>query len=258
MINAEIETKPRKEREPSVSLRAINTIFGDQVIHKDLILDFYYGQAVVLMGASGCGKTTLMRGMVGLETAVTGSCLFEGQNLLTLSDQEWLPFRQKIAFAFQQGALFDSLSVFENCAFPLREHPEVSEEMVQARVDHLLKEFDLQDARDKLPKDISGGMQKRVGLTRALVVEPQLLLLDEPTAGLDPTNTKKVVEIVRQYVARGATVLIVTHDREAAFAMGDRLVLFGDGGIVADMKVDEVGTVSSNKIQEFLCREGAH
>lgn len=246
-----------KKNTPRIAMKNVNTVFGEQVIHKNLAFDLNAGEAVVLLGASGCGKTTLMRGMVGLEPAVTGTCMFAGKNLFDLSEDEWLPFRKRIAFAFQYGALFDGLSVYENCAFPLRELGNLSEEQISERVTNLLEILGIQDAKDKLPADISGGMQKRVGIARALAVEPEVLLLDEPTAGLDPSNCKKVVEIVRRLVGQGATVVIVSHDRESTLAMADRLVLLGEGKVVADIPTEQINAAAGQKIAQFL-GDGGH
>src|SRR6267378_8671073 len=189
------------------------------------------GETLVIMGSSGAGKTVLLRLVAGLIRPDGGRLRVFGRNIERLSEEELLPIRRRMGYVFQGAALFDSLSVYENVAFPLREHTDLSEAAIRERVVHVLSLVGLgDDVLPRLPSELSGGMRKRVGIARALVIEPELMLFDEPTAGLDPTNSKMVGELILE-LKRGPcdTSIVVTHDVELARTVADRLAILMDG-----------------------------
>lgn len=219
--------------EALAEFRGIETRFGRREVHKGIDLAVERGEVLTLLGGSGSGKSTLLRMLVGLETPSAGSCLFEGKKLETLAKAEWSNVRRKVAYAFQNGALFDSLTVLENLSYPLEEHTDLTEEEREARVMQLLARFGMEDAAHNMPAELSGGMQKRVGLARAIVLDPELVLYDEPTAGLDPANGRKIEKMILDLKASGKTALLVTHDTWLARQVSDRLAMIVDGRIAA-------------------------
>jgi phospholipid/cholesterol/gamma-HCH transport system ATP-binding protein len=186
---------------------------------------------VSLIGGSGTGKSVLLRAIIGLESPDRGEILFKGKNLVGLSEDEWIEVRKSIAYAFQGGALFDSLTVEENLLYPLDAHTKLSRSEKQKKVDATLDLLGLKGANHLLPSDLSGGMQKRAGLARALILDPEVILYDEPTAGLDPFNTKNVQDIINDLKARGKAGVLVTHDMPTAMATCERLSLLMNGRI---------------------------
>src|SRR5947199_4000784 len=185
------------------------------------------GETLVVMGGSGSGKTVLLRHVAGLVRPDAGEVRVFGRNIERLSEEELLPSRRRMGYVFQGAALFDSLSVYENVAFPLREHTDLSEAEIRERIVHVLSLVGLgEDILPLLPSELSGGMRKRVGVARALVIEPELMLFDEPTAGLDPTNSKMVGELIVQLKDGGGdTSIVVTHAVELARTVADRLAI---------------------------------
>ncbi len=215
------------------------------------------GETLVVMGGSGSGKTVLLRHVAGLVRPDAGEVCVFGRNIERLSEEELLPIRRRMGYVFQGAALFDSLSVYENVAFPLREHTDLSEAAIRERVVHVLSLVGLgDDVLPLLPSELSGGMRKRVGIARALVIEPELMLFDEPTAGLDPTNSKMVGELIVE-LKRGPcdTSIVVTHDVELARTVADRLAILMDGRFAAVGRADEVMTSGEPAVQAFLAGE---
>jgi phospholipid/cholesterol/gamma-HCH transport system ATP-binding protein len=215
------------------------------------------GERLVIMGGSGSGKTVCLRLVAGLIRPDSGQVRVFGRNIEHLSEEALLPIRRRMGYVFQGAALFDSLSVYENVAFPLRENAQLDEAQMRERVGRLLSLVGLDaDAAAKLPGELSGGMRKRVGIARALAVEPEVLLFDEPTAGLDPTNSKIVTDLIAA-LGTGVcdTAIIVTHDIELAYAVGDRIAILVDGQFAAMGTPDEVRTSREPAVQAFLAGE---
>jgi phospholipid/cholesterol/gamma-HCH transport system ATP-binding protein len=215
------------------------------------------GETLVVMGGSGSGKTVLLRHVAGLVRPDAGEVRTFGINIERLSEEELLPIRQRMGYVFQGAALFDSLSVYENVAFPLREHTELPESEIRTRIVHVLSLVGLgEDILRLVPSELSGGMRKRVGVARALVIEPELMLFDEPTAGLDPTNAKMVGELIVQLKdGVGDTSIVVTHDVELARTVADRLAILMDGRFAVVGRPDEVMTSGEPAVQAFLAGE---
>jgi phospholipid/cholesterol/gamma-HCH transport system ATP-binding protein len=193
------------------------------------------GETLVVVGGSGAGKSTLIRQVVGLERPDSGRVLIDGVDLLSLGEVELLRARRNFAVVFQNGALLDSLSVFDNVAFPLREELGLRGHEVERRVMAKLEALSLVDAKHKLPGELSGGMVKRVGVARALVVEPQILVYDEPTTGLDPVTSRKVDALIDEMRDKFlVTSLVITHDMATAYEIADRVMLLDHGRFVAE------------------------
>jgi phospholipid/cholesterol/gamma-HCH transport system ATP-binding protein len=215
------------------------------------------GETLVVMGGSGSGKTVLLRHVAGLIRPDAGEVRVFGLGIERLSEEELLPIRRRMGYVFQGAALFDSLSVYENVAFPLREHTGLAEPEIRERVAHVLSLVGLgEDVLTQLPSELSGGMRKRVGIARALVIEPELMLFDEPTAGLDPTNSKMVGELIVQLKGgAGDTSIVVTHDVELARTVADRLAILLDGRFAVVGHPNEVMTSGDPAVQAFLAGE---
>jgi phospholipid/cholesterol/gamma-HCH transport system ATP-binding protein len=215
------------------------------------------GETLVVMGGSGSGKTVLLRLIAGLLQPDAGQIRVFDRNIERLDEEELLPIRRRLGYVFQGAALFDSLSVYENVAYPLREHTRLSEAEIRQRVIHFLSLVGLNDTvLDLLPAELSGGMRKRVGIARALVGEPEAMLYDEPTAGLDPTNSKLVTElIVRMREGVCDSSIVVTHDLELARSVADRMAVLIDGRFAAMGAPAEVTASGDPAVQAFLAGE---
>ena len=215
------------------------------------------GETLVVMGGSGSGKTVLLRLVAGLIRPDAGQISVFYRAIERLSEEELLPLRRRLGFVFQGAALFDSLSVYENVAYPLREHASLDEAEIRARVVRNLSLVGLGgEVLGLLPSELSGGMRKRVGIARALCVEPEALLFDEPTGGLDPTNSKLVGELIREL--RGGvcdTAIVVTHDLELARTVADRVAVLIDGRFATIGPVGAVLETTDSAVQAFLAGE---
>lgn len=226
-----------------MSVVNLETKFKTKVIHSQLNLEVLRGETLVLFGGSGSGKSTLLRALIGLEQPTSGAIYYGDCNLIDLSEREWKPIRQKIAYAFQGGALFDSLTVAENLLYPLNEHTKLSPKDAMERVREILEKMGLPGTEELLPASLSGGMQKRVGLARAIILDPEIILYDEPTAGLDPANSRKIAEAILLLKKSGKTSILVTHDTACALQVADRIAYIHEGKIAA---LQPIGEVKSN------------
>ncbi len=207
--------------------------FGRKTVHTDVNFHVNKGECLGLIGGSGCGKSVLLRSLIGLEKPDHGQIFVFGTDIAPLKEIDLLPFRQKVAYAFQGGALFDSLSVYENLAYPLREHTDTPEDEISQKIKNVLGEFGLLGNEHLFPSELSGGMQKRVGVARAIIMHPDIILYDEPTAGLDPYNTRKIQEMILELKKKGVTSILVTHDMPTVFEVCDRVALIIKGKIGA-------------------------
>jgi len=212
------------------------------------------GETLVVMGSSGSGKTVLLRLIAGLLRPDAGWIRVFGRNIEDLSEEELLPIRRRMGYVFQGAALFDSLTVYENVAYPLREHTRLREDEIRQRVVHFLSLVGLgPEILGQLPAELSGGMRKRVGIARALVGEPEVMLFDEPTAGLDPTNSKMVAElIVRMGEGVCDSSIVVTHDLELTKAVADRVAVLIHGCFATVGTLGAVLESQNNAVQAFL------
>lgn len=225
--------------------------FGPKEVHKDINFTVKKGECLGLIGASGTGKSVLLRSLIGLERPDEGSVVFDGINVNQIAERDLPEIRKRMAYAFQGGALFDSMTVFDNLAYPLREHTKMTEREIRIKIEEQLTAFGLQDNENVFPGNLSGGMQKRVGLARAIILGPEVILYDEPTAGLDPYNTKKIQDMMLRLKATGVTSILVTHDMPVAFAVCDRIAMLMDGRIKAIGTIEEIEKQESNLIAQF-------
>jgi phospholipid/cholesterol/gamma-HCH transport system ATP-binding protein len=187
-----------------------------------------------------------------LETPDSGNVVVDGREINLLTEQELTKVRQKVSYVFQGGALFDSLSVFDNLAYALKEHTQLSDDQIAKKINSTLGEFGLFDSEHLMPSQLSGGMQKRVGLARAMVMDPEVLLYDEPTAGLDPFNTKRIQELILRLKKTGVTSILVTHDMPVALEVCDRLALLLRGKIVEEMTPTEFHKSKKALMHQFI------
>ncbi|MFL9609251.1 ABC transporter ATP-binding protein [Methylobacillus sp. Pita2] len=243
-----------KKTRPICEIKKVWTVFGSNVVHQDLDLTINAGEIVSLVGGSGSGKTTLLRHIVGLTRPTKGEVLLFGKNLHKMSRVPQQRLMNRLGMLFQQGALFSALSVFDNIAFPLRELKQFDEATIHQLVLHKLSLVEMEpDTGSRLPSQLSGGMIKRVALARALALEPELLLLDEPTAGLDPDRSEKFVELIKSIKhALGLTVIFVTHDLDTLVSLTDKVAVLADKRIVANCGLRELGNIDHPFVQNFF------
>lgn len=241
--------------EKILEVKNITKSFDEKHVHRGVNFSLYKGETVGLLGNSGTGKSVLLRSLIGLESIDDGEILFHNERIDTLSEKELYPVRTRISYCFQSGALFDSISVFENIAYPLFEHTDLSEAEIEKRVFDILDIVNMRDAVNLMPSDISGGMQKRVGLARAMALRPEILLYDEPTAGLDPVNVEMVLEVMKRFKAAGMSGIFVTHDIPAAKKICDRFLILKDGKIGFVGTLEQFEDSSDPFVQSFLIGE---
>lgn len=239
---------------PMIEVVGLQKSFGDNHVLRGVDLQVEAGTTAVILGGSGSGKSVLMKHMIGLLQPDAGQVLIEGENICDLRGRELDRVRTKFGMVFQMAALFDSMTVFENVAFPLREHRrDLPEEQVRAIVREKLHLVELRGVEEKYPAELSGGMRKRVGLARAVVLEPKIVLYDEPTTGLDPITTNSVDEMILDAKrALGVTSVVISHDIGSAFKVADQLAVLYEGKIVAVGPPEAVRESDHPHVQAFL------
>ncbi|MEQ1657256.1 MAG: ABC transporter ATP-binding protein [Hylemonella sp.] len=238
---------------PLVELRNVTFGYSDRVILDNVSLSIPRGKVTALMGASGGGKTTVLRLIGGQNLAQQGEVLFDGEDVARMDQHQLYLARRRMGMLFQFGALFADLSVFENVAFPLREHTDLTEELVRHLVLMKLNAVGLRGARDLMPSEVSGGMARRVALARAIVLDPELVMYDEPFAGLDPISLGTAAQLIRRLNdAMGLTSIVVSHDLEETFQIADQVVILANGGIAAQGTPDEVKRSTDPLVQQFV------
>ncbi len=236
----------------ALDVRNLHKAFGEKIVHKGVSFQLFDGEVLGLFGGSGSGKSIILRSIIGLERPDEGEIIFEDQDLTRLSERALLKIRTKIGYVFQNGALFDSLTVEENLAYPLREHTDLNEAQILARVNEMLEKIDLKGTNPLLPAELSGGMQKRAGLARAIILKPGIILFDEPTAGLDPMNTQRLLDNVRALKKEGITGIFVTHDIPSAFEIADRIAILDGGKILAIDTPEGIRLNQDAVVQSFI------
>ncbi len=241
-----------REQAPIV-VKDLRKTFGQQKVLNGVNLEVRRGETVAVLGRSGTGKSVLLKLIVGLQSPDAGSVQIHGESITNLEQRRLNEIRKKIGFLFQQAALYDSLSVEENVAFPLERHTEMPDAERKGRARELLANLGMEKDLEKLPSELSGGMQKRVGLARALALDPDVLRFDEPTAGLDPITAAEIGKlIVQQNEQRRMTGVVVTHDIRGAKVFADRLVLLNDGKFVAEGTYAELQKSREEFVAQFF------
>jgi len=241
---------------PLVELRSVRKRFGSQVVLDGIDLRLERAEKLVVIGASGSGKSVLLKHIVGLLRPDDGEVWYDGRRLDSLTERRLMEVRRRIGFLFQMGALFDSLSVFDNIAFPVIEHTHATRESVRRQVEHKLSLVGLDGIGHKMPAELSRGQRKRVALARAIALEPGLILYDEPTTGLDPVRADVINELIRKLNRElRAASIVVTHDMNSAFKVGDRIVMLYEGRIIADGSPADIRGSTDERVRRFVVGE---
>jgi len=243
--------------ESAISCQNITKKFGDHTVLKNLSIEIPKGKITTILGYSGAGKSTLMKHFLGLQKPTKGKLFVLDKNVSELSDDELRNFRKQFGMLFQYAALFDSLSTYDNIAFPLKEFTKLPEAQIKEKVINLMSSVGLDEqSLDRLPAELSGGMRKRVGLARALALEPDILLYDEPTTGLDPITTKMVNDLIittgRTENTKGLTSVIISHDIQATLKISDYIAFLERGEIIEFSPTKEFKNTKHKTIRMFL------
>ena len=234
-------------------VRSLKKAYGRQVVLNGLDIDISAGEVITIIGESGSGKSILLKAMMGLIEVDAGSIRFDGEEVTGQAEREWNQTRRRIGMLFQESALFDSLTVFENVAYALREQTTMTEEEIEKRVSETLTLVDLPGIESMAPSDLSGGMRKRVALARAVAVRPEVVFYDEPAEGLDPINVTRVNRLLLGLQERlNVTSVVVTHNLKAAFAISDRLALIHDGQVAATGAPEAILESDDPVVREFI------
>jgi phospholipid/cholesterol/gamma-HCH transport system ATP-binding protein len=240
------------EQRPAIAIQDLHKTFGNQKVLNGISFQVSPGETVAVIGRSGGGKSVLLKLLIRLQMPDSGSIRIADEEITKVDEKQLNEVRKKIGFLFQQAALYDSFTVAENVAFPMR-HSEMSAPEQQKRARELLAEVGMDQDREKLPSQISGGMQKRVGLARALALDPEILLFDEPTAGLDPITAAEIGKLIMELKRkRQMSAIVVTHDVQGAKAYSDRMVLLHNGSIQAEGTFDELEHSKDDFVSQFF------
>ena len=241
------------EREVVVRCTGVRKSYGDREILHGIDMVVHKGETLVIMGGSGHGKSTLLRLMIGAERVDAGTIEIFGSNIAELKEEEMYPIKRRFGVLFQSGALYNSMTVGENIALPLREHTELDENIIRIIVKLKLELVGLRDFEDLVPSQLSGGMKKRVGLARAIALDPEIIFYDEPGAGLDPVVLAVIDELITGLGSKlGVASIVVTHEMQSAFRIADRMVLLYRGEIIAEGTPDEIKHSDSAIVRQFI------
>lgn len=244
---------PQTNSEPPIAVRGLRKAFGTLLVLDGITFQLEAGQVTCVLGRSGTGKSVLLKLLIGLEKPDAGSIRLAGQDILSATLPELNAARKKVGFLFQQSALYDSMSIEENVAFPLRRHSKLSDAERRDRVHRLLASVEMDRDLDKMPADLSGGMRKRVGLARALALEPAILMFDEPTTGLDPITAAEIAKLILDLRdQRHITSIVVTHDIHTARTIADRLIVLEGGKSLFDGTFEGLNQSKDPFIAQFM------
>src|SRR4051794_3080971 len=244
---------PGSVHEPIIQVQSVVKIFDQRTVLDGVKLDVFRGETLVILGGSGSGKSTLLRLMIGNEKPTGGDILSLGKSLRNMSDAELTDYRKSIGVLFQSGALFNSMTVADNVALPLREHTDLPEETIEIMVKIKLELVGLRTHADKMPAMLSGGMKKRAGLARAIALDPRALFYDEPSAGLDPVTSAEIDQLIIDLNKQlGVTSVVVTHEMDSAFRIADRMVLLDRGKFIVSGTPDEMRDSTDPLVRQFV------
>lgn len=236
-----------------IELRDVHTAFNGQKVHSGIFLSVKEGEIMSLIGSSGAGKSVLLKEMIGILKPDKGDIFIMGRNIVPLKEEELTKIRRNIGILFQGAALFDSLTVYENIAYPLREHTKLKEKEIREIVREKLSLVGLEGIEAKAPDELSGGMKKRVGLARAIAVEPKIILYDEPTTGIDPITAEKINELILGLQSKlKITSIVVTHDLHCVKKVSDRLAMISEGKIITEGTWDDLENSDIKIIRDFI------
>lgn len=240
-------------KEPIIELENVHKSFDSKEVHKGVTLSIRKGENITVLGGSGSGKSVLLKEITGLIKPDVGEIFIESEDIVSMSEEELVHVRKKIGMLFQGAALFDSITVGDNIAYPLRENFKHPETEIREIVSRNLELVGLPGIEDKMPSDLSGGMKKRVGLARAMAMEPKILLYDEPTTGLDPPNISRINHLIRDMQQKfGLTGVIITHDVASAFEISDRVAFLHKGKIIFTGTVEEAKNTQIELLDDFI------
>ncbi|MEX2270984.1 MAG: ATP-binding cassette domain-containing protein [Vicinamibacterales bacterium] len=242
---------------PAVRFDHVTTVLGGRAVLDDISFDIAPGESVVVLGKSGTGKSVTLKTIMGLMTPDAGQVFVEGEQVTDAPRHVLSEIRQRLGFLFQNSALFDSISVGENVAFPLRRHTDCDDAKIEEIVSGKLAQVGLESDYDKMPSQLSGGMKKRVGLARAIVLDPPILLVDEPSAGLDPITGGEIDDLLCALRDQGTTLVMVTHNIPSARKVARRLMVLDAGQIVAEGTAEELDRSELPLVQTFMKSEGS-
>ena len=236
-----------------ISLQHLHKSFDGKQVLRDMSIDVENGESLVVVGGSGSGKSVTIKHIIGLLKPDRGRVVVAGEDITAMSERELNQFRRRFGMAFQEGALFDSMSVFENIAFPLRRHTKMSESEIRARVEECLEDVHLHGVEKRRPSELSGGMRRRVGFARAISLKPEILLFDEPTTGLDPVISAVIAELIVEMDQKlGTTTVTITHDMKVAFAIADRVAMLYEGHIIEQGTPAEFQRSTNPIVHQFI------
>ncbi|KPJ65081.1 ABC transporter [candidate division WOR-1 bacterium DG_54_3] len=236
-----------------IKLKTLTKYFGKLKVLEGITFDIRDGESLAIIGPSGCGKSTLLKLLIRLEEPTSGTVIMNGTDIRRLSEDGLINLRKKVGMVFQSSALFDSLNVFENVAFALREHTRLSEREISKIVDEKLKLVDLEGAQNLMPEELSGGMQKRVSVARALAFDPQIILYDEPTTGLDPITSVTIENLMIKLSQKlRVTSVIVTHVLQTVYRVANRIVMLHDGKFIETGSPEETRKTTDPIVRKFI------
>ena len=242
--------------EPAVRLDRVSKSFAGRKVLDELSFDIPPARAFCLLGRSGTGKSVALRHIIGLVRPDAGKVFVEGREITSLDRRGLADVRKRMGFLFQNAALFDSMTVGDNVAFPMRRHTDWTERDIRERATRKLADVGLERDYDKMPAELSGGMQKRAGLARAMALDPSILLVDEPSAGLDPMTSAEIDQLLVERKKQGTTLVVVTHNIPGARMIGDELAMLNEGRIVARGTADDLDRSDDPLVQAFMRSEG--
>ena len=250
-------TMENNNEKSAIRLRGVSKSFGEQKVLDCIDLEVGHGETMTVLGRSGTGKSVLLKLIIGLQRPDNGEIEIDGEEITALPPGELNRVRKDVGFLFQHSALYDSLTVEENVAFPLRRHTAMEDRERRDRVRELLARVGMEDAAEKMPADISGGMKKRVGLARALALDPEIMLLDEPTAGLDPITAGEINKLIRELQKeRQMSSVVVTHDMRSVETVADRVAMLDEGSIVIEGTLKDLEQSDDPFVAKFMHESG--